>query len=200
MSIVAPLDIPEQYESYQAYYDAILDILHSGGKVMLILIGVSSSGKTSLVTRLQTFFTETSSLRKQVLSLDEIREEINGGRYPTANEYTQIHQQSLPIYQKRLSAADAPLLLIDNTNLRYAPDVQNLLLKACRDKYHVITMSPPWHIGAITTYKQGNKHNVTAQTYYSMLCRWPRLVMDRFIYKMIHPEHLVCPYFHRYIL
>jgi len=177
-------------EEFVRYSNAITSLLSQPeSKLIVLLVGVSGSGKTFLRNRLLSQIPPSLNLTPRTFCLDEYREKANGGKYPVGDaQHKSINKKVIPQFERDVASSRDRLIIMDNTHLRWSPDWETPVKKAINEGYHLLPITPPLNEYMFCTNRSG--HGVDEKLFFQMAAAWGGNKFSPFLYKLIAPEAL----------
>ena len=197
-SVFTPASSPElttQYpeipaEEFVPYSNAITNLLSQPStKLIILLVGVSGSGKTFLRNRLLSQIPQSLNITPRTFCLDDYREKVNDGKYPVGDaEHKAVNKKVIPLFQADVARAHDRLIFLDNMHLRWDPDWKTAVDKATNDDYHLLAITPPLNEYMFVTNRSG--HGVKQDLFFTMAASWGGYKFSPYLYQIISPEAL----------
>src|SRR5262249_49940789 len=127
------------------YSNAITDLLSQPNtKLIVLLVGVSGSGKTFVRNRLVSQLHSSLNITPKTFCLDEYREKYNNGNYPVGDaQHKAVNKKVIPIFSQDVERAGDRIIFMDNMHLRWSPDWETAVYKAINENYHLLSLTPP---------------------------------------------------------
>ena len=161
--------------------------IESGRNLVIVLVGPSGCGKSTFVNKLVKEVPKGKT--NVVLSVDDFRQQLNNGVYPTDSaEHVKINKVAIPAYQRAVHKAKENLIILDNTHLKWTPDVSFAVGKCIDYKYDILLLVP--EINEYTLFTNRGTHGVDESTFLKMLARWSGNRMGHMMSRIIQHEVL----------
>ena len=177
-------------EEFVPYANAIANLLSEpSSKLIILLYGVSGSGKSFLRKRLIDQLPSTLGITPRLFSLDEYRIQANDGEYPVGDaNHKSINKKVIPMFEKDLANSRDRLLFVDNMHLRWSPDWRTAVDKAMNEGYYLLPLTPPLSEYLFCTNR--SEHGVKETLFFEMTSQWGGYKFSPFLYRLIAPAAL----------
>ena len=177
-------------EEFLPYSNAITNLLSEPStKLIVLLVGVSGSGKTFLRNRLLSQIPSSLNITPRTFCLDDYREQANGGKYPVGDaQHKSINKKVIPLFTEDVAKARERLIFMDNMHLKWSPDWETAINKAVNEAYHLLPITPPLNEYMFCTNRSG--HGVNQDLFFQMAASWGGHKFSPFLYRLISPVAL----------
>ena len=181
-------EIPD--EEYVPYSNAITDLLSDPSKKLIVLlVGVSGSGKTFLRNRLLSHIPSSLNVTPRTFCLDDYREKHNNGVYPIGDaQHKAVNKKIFPIFNGDVTRARDRLIFFDNMHLKWSPDWETAVNKALNEDYYVLPMTPALKEAMFCT--NNSEHGVDDKLFFTLAASWGGHKFGPFLYHLIAPQAL----------
>src|SRR5271170_2711795 len=177
-------------EEFLPYSNAIADLLSEPSpKLIVLLVGVSGSGKTFLRNRLLSQIPSSLNITPRTFCLDDYREKYNNGKYPVGDaQHKAVNKKIFPIFKTDVATARDRLIFFDNMHLKWSPDWETAVNKALDEEYYLLPMTPALKEAMFCMNK--SEHGVDDNLFFTFAASWGGHRFSPFLYRLIAPQAL----------